>query len=696
MTTTLPPPTKAAGEKNAPKVIHVGLFDQRPLHHRRYCRIAKNNNNNKMTMRSRPKSMTRINERDSTNDTTTNTTSTTPSAASSSSTDGVISDNDDGTMISPSKKKRAFAKWYSRGGGGNDQRRQCGANIEASREGAATPTTSLGSLGLSLDDDDDEGVDSPLSGSLWSRILDTPSPTIRLISNNEEAVSQQLPSSRREGGAVAVVDSLFRYKKEEKRKKETKTKKSNYYISPRHVPNTTTKAVTMSELFHYFTENDDDDYDYDVVEVDERQNDKTLLDYMYMNVDWCINFISCSSATATAAATTTTTNHVNELPILGLPIVGYFKNDNYIISTRRDTDNIAPRSRRREGDDSFDTNDDEHEQQQQQYYIAQVLSSTQSDEISSDKQSYESGLSTWGSLLDLDTPLATTDIEEEEEEEEHNNNSGSSNRSNNSTTNVESFTTKHVNVASTQQQQCQSVDNIKQPENELSSSLSTSLRLLPMEELESTETIAVERTSEGRSNDNDSISINSSLIDNIGIIGIAPMSCFHNDNLDNTDVGFMMYNNNLDQECNTRMILSRKLCESFVIHSNNIIGIKEMTKPSTTTTTTTPIHTQLRQMVHARMKTKKNHHTTKQSSATASIIHQSTIVRRNEKSTHHGSCLLPLHNNTTTVTTTTPTVNNNTNNISPLTMAQSNKGDLQRAIRRHKRRNCRQQQQQRQ
>ena len=560
-------------------------------------------------------------------------TSTTSSAASSSSTDEVslISDTN-------SKKKRAFAKWYGRGGGGGDeQRRQCGANIEASREegAATTPTTSLGSLGLSLDDDDDdddEEVDSLLSGSLWSRILDTPSPTV-----------SQLPSSRG-GGAV-----------------------------------------------------------------DERQNDKTLLDYMYTNVDCCIDFISCSSATATATTTTTTTNHVNELPILGLPIVDYFEYDNYIISTRREINNIAPRSRRREGDDSFDTNDDE-QQQQQHYYIAQVLSSTRSDEISSDKQSYESGLSTWGSLLDLDTPLATADIEEEveevdvlrqqrrQEEEEHNNNSGSSNRSYNSTNNVESFTTKHVNVASTeQQQQCQSVDK-----NELSSSLSTSLRLLPMEELVSTDTIAVERTSEGRSNDNDSISINSSLKDNIGILGIAPMSCLHNNNLDNTDVGFMIYNNNnLDQESNTRTILSRMLFESFIIPSNNIIGIKEMTKPlTTTTTTTTPIHTQLRQMVHARMKTKKNHHTTKQSSATASIIHQSTIVRRNKKSTHHGSCLLPLHNNTTTttatMTTTTPTVSNNTNNISPLTMAKSNKGDLQRAIRRHERRNCRRQQQQQQ
>ena len=310
-------------------------------------------------------------------------------------------------------------------------------------------------------------------------------------------------------------------------------------------------------------------------------------------------------------------------------------------------------------------------------------------------------------MLDLDTPLATTDIEEEVEEvdvlrqqrrreEEHNNNSGSSNRSNNSTNNAESYTTKHVNDASTQQQQqCQSVDK-----NELSSSLSTSLRLLPMEELVSTDTIAVESTSEGRSNDNDSISINSSLIDNIGILGIAPMSCLHNNNLDNTDVGFVIYNNNnLDQESNTRTILSRMLFESFIIPSNNTIGIKEMTKPLTTTTTT-PIHTQLRQMVHARMKTKKNRHTTKQSSATASIIHQSTIVRRNKKSTHHGSCLLPLHNNTTTttatMTTTTPTVSNNTNNISPLTMAKSNKGDLQRAIRRHERRNCRRQQQQQQ
>jgi hypothetical protein len=152
----------------------------------------------------------------------------------------------------------------------------------------------------------------------------------------------------------------------------------------------------------------------------------------------------------------------------------------------------------------------------------------------------------------------------------------------------------------------------------------------------------------------------------------------HNNNLDNTNVGFMIYNN-LDQESNTRRTtLSRMLCESFIIPST-IIGIDKMTKPLTPTKTTTN-HTQLRQMVQAR--------TPIQSSATASIIHQLTI-RRNKKSTH-GSCLLPLHNNiittTTTMTNTTPTINN-TNNSSPLTMAQSNKGDLQRAIRRHKQRN---------
>jgi hypothetical protein len=634
----------------------------------------------------------------------------------------------------PSKKKRAFSEWYN---SGSKKQPQCqnimadkdesmgefisssynGGGASSRGEAVSTPTTvSLGSLELSsLDEEED---DSLLSGSLWSRIFDTPSPisnklSSTLINNTQSPPILQIMSKKEEEEEEGAVSLLFKKTKKNKKKKK---KKNNNYSPPPLLQNysvspNTTKVITMSEVFDYFTDNDNDDYDdEEEEEVDERQNnEETLLDYMYnifnigssgsclpsstssvMNVDWCINVISCPFTTTTTA-TTATKNHVNELPILGLPIVGGFDHNNSNISTRDANNNIAPRSRRRVGENSYDSNDDE-----QQHFNAQVLSS-QSDELSSsdDKQSYESGLSTWGSLLDLDTPLATTDIEEDEEKEvnvmkqqqqeqqqqqdEHNNNS--------SPNNVESFTTTHGNVASTQQQQFQSVGNIKQPENELSSDLSTSLRLLPMEELVSTETNAVKSTSEGcSSNDNDSISINSSLTDtNIGILGIAPM-CLHNNNLDNTNVGFMIYNN-LDQESNTRRTtLSRMLCESFIIPSN-IIEIEEMTKPLTTTTTTT-VHTQLRQMVQARMKTKKNH-TTIQSSATASIIDQSTI-RRNKKSTH-GSCLLPIHNNiitttTTSMTNTTPTINN-TNNSSPLTMAQSNKGDLQRAIRRHKRRN---------